>query len=381
MNVNRIARHLLGAMAVAALVLAPACGKKKPEEPKEFQEVTQKIGELDKLSQQANAQSQDQARKLKEAGVTDVKPNAETMQLTDEQKKTLEERIKSEKDSSYKALLQEVIDKDKEIQNLNEKINKIKATLPKPDVARENDSHYAMALRFLKKKGVKETEAKRLISRVNIMEKLAPGFEVYHFYSNGVYGTWVSQGRAKITPNDLIKEEREKVEGERDVAVSQNVKLQEDVNDLLAQKAQITAEIEGLRTEKAKLISDMNELSATNEAQKAKLNSIHYVVGSRKKLESDGVIIVPVFAKDRAGANWSDSVFNKSLDLRNVDSLTITAADAGVKQISKISVVPGSLEKDVHYTLTISPDKTSATVKFLKKDRFKNEKVVFAVVE
>jgi len=125
----------------------------------------------------------------------------------------------------------------------------------------------------------------------------------------------------------------------------------------------------------------MNALSATNEAQKSQLNSLHYVVGNRKKLETDGVIIVPVFAKDRAGSNWGDSVFTKALDLRTNDTLTITAADAGVKQISKISVVPGSLEKDKHYTLTISADKTSATVKILVKERFKNEKVAFAVVE
>ncbi|HNX95731.1 MAG TPA: hypothetical protein PKL14_11275 [Holophaga sp.] len=381
MTFNRIARHLLGVFAVATLAMVPACHRKGPEEPKEFKDAFQKIGELDKLSQKANVAGSEQSRKLKEAGVEDVRPNAETLQLSDEQKKTLEERIKAEKDSSYKALLQEVIDKDKEIRELNDKISKLKAVLPKPDVAREGDSHYAMALRFLRKKGIKESEAKRLISRVNIMEKLAPGFEVYHFYNNGVYGTWVSQGKSKITPNDLIREEREKVEGERDVAVSQNVKLQEDVNDLLAQKAQISAEIEGLRTEKTKLINDMNQLSATNEAQKAKLNSVHYVVGARKKLEAEGVIIVPVFARDRAGSKWSDGVFNKSLDLRSADSLTITAAEAGVKQISKVSVVPGSLEKDKHYTLTISGDKSSATVKFLAKDRFKNEKVVFAVVE
>jgi hypothetical protein len=43
--------------------------------------------------------------------------------------------------------------------------------------------------------------------------------------------------------------------------------------------------------------------------------------------------------------------------------------------------VPGSLEKDKHYSLTIAPDKSSVTVKILAKDRFKNEKVVFAVVE
>jgi hypothetical protein len=125
----------------------------------------------------------------------------------------------------------------------------------------------------------------------------------------------------------------------------------------------------------------MEALSATNEAQKAKLNSLHYVIGDRKKLEKDGIVIVPVFAKDRAGEKWADSVFNKSLDLRSTDSITITAAEVGLKSIGKVSVVPGSLEKDKHYSLTIAPDKQSAVIKFITKDRFKNEKVVFAVTD
>ena len=108
---------------------------------------------------------------------------------------------------------------------------------------------------------------------------------------------------------------------------------------------------------------------------------MHYLVGNRKALEKDGVIVVPVFAKDRAGSNWSDSAFTKALDLRNADSITLTAADAGLQKISKVSVIPGSLEKDKHYTLTLSQDRTSATVKILSKDRFLNEKVVFALAD
>lgn len=381
MTLNRFLKSFAGALAVAALSFTLACNHKKgPEEPKEFKDIAEKIGEVDKLGQKAQAINQDQTQKLQEAGVTGIRPG-ETMQLTEEQKKALEERIKTEKNSSYQALLQEVLDKDKEIKTLNEQIAKIKAQLPKPEVARENDSHYTMALRYLRKRGVSETEAKRLISRVNVMEKLAPGFEIYHFYTNGVYGTWVSQGKARITPNDLIREEREKIEGERDTAVAHGEKLQDEVNDLLSQKAKITSEIEGLRTEKAKLIDDMNALSATNEQQKAKLNSLHYVVGSRKQLETDGVIIVPVFAKDRAGKNWTDSVFNKALDLRASDTLVIKASDVGLAKIGKVSVVPGSYVKDEHYSLVISEDKSTATIKFLTKDRFKNDKVVFAVTD
>ena len=376
---SRLSRIFLSALTVAVLLVAPGC--KRSGEDKEIHELSQKAAELDKLSQQASSAQTEEAQKLKQAGVNDVKPNAATLQLTDEQKAALEERIKAEKNSSYQALLQEVLDKDKEIKGLNEKMAQLRAVLPRPDVAKANDSHYGMAMRFLRKKGVSEEKAKELISRVLIMDKMAPGFEVYHFYNKGVYGSWVAQGRATISPTELQAEEKAKIEGERDVAVEKNTKLEEEVADLNAQKEKITAEIDSLRVEKNNMIKDMDALSATNEAQKSKLNSMHYVVGSRKTLEKDGVIVVPVFAKDRAGANWADGVFTKALDLRSADSITLTAADAGLQKISKVSVIPGSLEKDKHYSLTISQDKTSATVKILAKDRFINEKVVFALAD
>ena len=377
---SRFQRHLMGAFTVAALMLAPGCNKKASENP-EIQDLSQKAAELDKLSQKANVSGAEQNRKLKEAGVNDVKPNAETLQLTDEQKTALETRIKAEKNSSYQALLQEVLDKDKEIQTLNEKISKLKAVLPKPDIAKANDSHYGMAMRFLKKHGVHEDKAKKLISRVLIMDKLAPGFEVYHFYSNGVYGSWVAQGKATMTPTELQAEAKAKIEGERDTAVAQGQKLTEDLADLNAQKEKITAEVAGLQTEKTNMIKELEGLAATNEAQKAKLNSLHFVIGERKSLEAKGIIVVPVFAKDRAGANWADSVFTKALDLRSQDTIVITASELSLKKLGKLSVVPGSLEKDKHYSVTFTEDKSSATIKLLNKERFKNEKVVFAVSE
>jgi hypothetical protein len=379
MNFPRLTRYLLGAFTVALLLVAPGC--KKDGEPKEIRDLSQKAAELDKLSQKANVSGAEQSRKLKEAGVNDVKPNAETLQLTDDQKKALEERIKAEKNSSYQALLQEVLDKDKEIKDLNDKISKLRAILPKPDVAKANDSHYGMAMKYLKKRGVGEEQAKKLVSRVLIMDKLAPGFEVYHFYANGVYGSWGFQGKASITPTELQAEEKAKIEGERDTAVAQGQKLQEELSDLNAQKEKITAEVAALQSEKTNMIKELEGLAATNEAQKAKLNSLHYVVGERKGLEAKGIIVVPVFAKDRAGANWADSVFTKAVDLRSQDTITITAAEVGLTKLGKVSVIPGSLEKDKHYSVTFSEDKSSATIKLLSKERFKNEKVVFAVAD
>ena len=380
MLLPRLNRYLLGAFTAATLLVAPACNKKQAENP-EIRDLSQKAAELDSLSQKANVTAADQTRKLKEAGVNDVKPNPETLQLTEPQKVALEARIKAEKNSSYQALLQEVLDKDKDLVEINDKMAKLKAVLPRPDLARENDSHYGMAMRFLKKKGVQEEQARKLVSRVLIMDKLAPGFQVYHFYANGVYGSWVSQGKATVTPTELQAEEKAKIEGERDTAVAQSSKLQEELSDLNAQKEKIIADLAGLQTEKTAMITELEGMSATNEAQKAKLNSLHYVVGERKSLEAKGIIVVPVFAKDRAGANWADGVFTKAIDLRAQDTLQLTAAELGLGKLGKVSVVPGSLVKDKHYTVTFTEDKATATIKLLNKERFRNEKVVFAVTD
>ncbi|MCX6547052.1 MAG: hypothetical protein ACOYNX_04925 [Geothrix sp.] len=377
MNPFRRVALVLALLAVPSLVLTVACKREDPQ----IRELTQKAAEADKAGQQLAQAGGEQQKKLAQAGVNDVKPNAETLLLTDDQKKALEERIRNEKNSSYQALLQEVLDKDKEIKDLNGKLAKLRADLPKPDLAKPNDSHYGMALRFLKKKGVSDDNAKKLVSRVAILDKLAPGFEVYHFYANGTYGTWVAQGKAKISPSDLMRQEREKIEGERDTAVAQSDKLQVEVLDLESQKKKIEEEIAGLRSERTNLLEERTKLQADNAGQLSKLNSLHYVVGTRDDLKASGVIEIPVFAKDRAGKNWRDEVFTQSLDLRSGKTIVIKAGDLGLKRIGKVNVVPGSYLKDEHYRLTISEDKLSATVELIAVSRFRNDKVVFAVTD
>ena len=129
-------------------------------------------------------------------------------------------------------------------------------------------------------------------------------------------------------------------------------------------------------------MSQVNELSTLSQGQKAKLNAMHYLVGRRKQLEEDGVIVVPVFAKDRMGPKALAAKFDKDLNLDGPNpELTIKASDLGLKTIGKVSVIPGSLEKDQHYTVTLSEDKTSAKVRILDVERLRNDRVVFAVTD
>jgi hypothetical protein len=372
-------RNFLSALTVLMLLVAPACNR--TGENKEIKEMSQKAAELEKLNQQASAKGAEETRKLAEAGITNIAPNPDTLQLTDEQKKALEARIKQEKNSSYQAVFQEVLDKDKEIKDLNHKIAQLRAVLPKPEIAMADDSHYGMALRFLKKRGVSEEKAKMLISKVLILDKMTPGFEVYHFYSNGVYGTWVAQGKADLSPTELQAADRASLENERDTAKQQAQQLQSQIASLNAEAEKVAADVDALRAEKTKLTTELASLTAANNTQQAMLNSVHYLVGERKALVQQGVIVVPVLARDRAGANWKDEAFTKNADLRSEDSITLTAAEAGLGRIRKVDVVPGSLEKDKQYTLEFNPDRTVATVKFLDKERFRNEKVVFALAD
>jgi len=367
-------------LAAAVLVSTVAC-KTGSEQEKEIKDLTTRTAELDGLMQQNMAAGAQQSAQLRAAGVGGLKLDAETGQLTPEQKALLEKRVRDERDNSTKGLIQEVLDRDKEIDGLNKKIAGLRSILPKPDVAAAADNHYALAMKYLRKRKVGEETAKKLVSRVLILDKLVPGFEVYHFYSGGVYGTWVAQGKAPISPSEWMAQEKQRLENERDTAVSWAERLQEEVYDLTNQKTILESEVEDLREMKDKLIDDLNVLAATNESQKAKLNSLHYLVGDRRQLQREGVIIVPIFAHDRAGKHWRDDIFDKTLDLRTEDTIEIAAQDADLETIGKLSVVPSSYTKGVHYTFAISEDRKTATIKILEKDRFRNDKVVFAVSE
>jgi len=379
MTRTTLSKFLLAAAAAAALLVAPACGRTEGE--KQVKDLSQKAAELESLNQKAGAASAEEKRKLAQAGVNNVAPNPDTLELTPDQKTALEARIKVEKNSSYQALLQEVLDKDKEIKGLNQKIGQLRAVLPRPEIARADDTHFDMSVRYLRKRGVPEEKAKALVAKVLTVDQLAPGFHVYHFYSNGVYGSWVAQGKADMSPTQLQAERRAKIEGERDQALERSKELQASIVDLTAQQQKLTADVEGLRAEKEKMTKDLTVLTAASQTQQALLNSVHYLVGRRKALEDEGIIVVPVFAKDRAGSNWNDQVFTKAADLRSQDTITISAAEAGVEKINKVNVVPGSLVRDKHYTLAFNPDHTQATVRLLAKERFRNEKVAFAVTD
>ncbi len=375
-------RFALGAaLAITPLALTIGCDRKADQaEAAKAEDLVRKVTEAEKAEGQVKQAAQAQAQAMGQAG---MQPNTQGVQLTDAQRGLLEKRVKEEKDNSTAALIQEILDRDKQIKELDSRVARLRAELPKPQIATEKDNHFAMAVRFLKGKGIAEDKAKTLAARANIMEELQPGWQVYQQYFNGTYLTTVTQGKASVSPSEFVKGQRIALERERDDTRAIARGLADEVDSLVAQRVKVEEEISALRTEKTTLQSQVGELTTLSTGQKAKLNSMHYLIGARKQLEEDGVIVVPIFTKDRMGPKATVAKFDKDLLLEGNGNpeVVIKASELGVKKIAKVNVVPGSLEKDKHYAIAYADDKQSATVKILDPERLKNDRVVFAVAD
>ena len=365
---------------LATTCLAVACLACKQEDP-QIRALTKRAAEADEAAQELREAWSAQFQRLSLAGVKGIRIDAGPMALTENQKRALEARVRLEKDTSRRGLLVEILGKDGELQALEARLRGLRADLPIPEIAAPNDSHYGLALRFLKGRGLTDAQARLAISRVVLAERLAPGFEVYHFYSDGRYGTWVSQGGAAVSPWELDGRPPSPLARERDEAVAHGQRLQRELRTLGDQKQRIEQEIAAIQAERRRFLEGRDQLQGENEAQLARLHSLHYLVGVRETLEKEGIIEVPLFGRDQSGRNWKDAVFTRNLDLRAGASLAIRARDLGLSQIDKVSLVPGSYLPGEHYQLTVSADRQTAIVELLTLQRFKNDKVVFAVTE
>jgi len=372
-------------VVVLGLLLGTACKKESTKVSSEL-EMVQKIS---KMEQDINAKQDEMntlLRTYQQQGGKDVgKMVGQT--LSPEQKTILEQKLQKEEGIAYKDLLQDILKKDKEVEDLKVQIQDLEKKLPNAVVVKRGDKHFELALEFLKEKGVDPKEAKKLIYQNNIMEELVPGFKVWHFYDQGVYGTFVTQGEASVSPYRVTQQAKQKIIDEKDRAVTQKdalskekATLTEQVSELEAKRNQLNQDVAMLQAEREELLKKMQEVKDLSEELKSKLNSVYYRVGDRQTMIKEGVVKDPWYGQPTL-QNFKEESFPNRLDLRGGDSVIITAEDAKVAKITKVKLAPGNIFKDTQdYTVTISADGKQATVKMLNKDKFKAERTMAILV-
>lgn len=308
--------------------------------------------------------------------------------LTPEQKAVLEQKLQKEEGIGYRDLISDILKREKEVEDLKVQVQDLEKKLPSAVVVKRGDKHLDIAMNFLTKdKGLDPATAKKLALQTNLMDELVPGFKVWNFYDNGVFGTFVTQGDASVSPYRVIQKAKQELVSAKDQAISQRNELAkekttllEQVSDLEKRRDQLNQDVAMLQAERADLLKKMQEVQDLSEDLKARLNSIFYKVGDRQTLVKSGLVQDPWYGQPRI-AKFDEANFPQHLDLRNGDSITFTAQDAGVASITKVKVAPGMAFKiDQDYSWSIAPDGKTGTLKILNKDKFKAERTMVILV-
>jgi hypothetical protein len=306
-------------------------------------------------------------------------PSINALNLSEEEKKLLEEKIKEEKDISVKSLLSEILEKNEEISELNGKIELLEALLPKPHIVTKGENHYQISMNYLlNEKGVEKERAIKLVERTALFEPLIPGFKVWNFYTGDEYGTFITQGEAPISPNEIRRQAKKIITEARDRAIAEKDRLAQEIDILENRREQLISQLDHLGQEKISLIDQLSNLSQQNLTMQKAVNSLHFLLDLKSNLLDKG-IIKGGFLRPTRLREVSPELFNQAVDLRRQDRIEISAAQFSLLRLRKIALYPRFYKRGIDYKVKITEDKKNATLTVLAIEKFKNERAVISV--
>jgi uncharacterized coiled-coil DUF342 family protein len=370
---------IIGVLVVALLLMAyflffQSKGEVSTEgaaQIRQMQEMTQEVQQLESDVKEKKDEIFSLVDEYKEkTGEASLGVNA--LELGEDEKKILEQRVSEEKDVSVKSLLEEILEKNNEIRELSAKIAEIEALLPKPHIVAKGENHYKVAMDFLmNEKGVEKKRALKLVERTALFDELVPGFKVWNFYTGDAYGSSVTQGTASISPNTLIRRAKKKLVDARDEAIFQRDKLSEDIKTLEDKRGTLINHVDSLTKEKESLIGQVSELNV-------EVNSLSYLLDSQSNLKKKGVL-KGGFLKSTKLRDVSPEYFATSIDMRTQTQIVFSAKDLGLRKIKKVILYPKFYIEGTDYKIEMSGDNQTAIVTILDTLKFKNERIVISV--
>lgn len=126
----------------------------------------------------------------------------DSLGFDEKQQAVLKELLDKEENVSYRGLLEKLVEKSEQVSNLQSDINDLVKKLPSPRRVKIGQTHFNVAMDYLTtEQGLDKKSAKSLIDRVALIDEVVPGFDIWLYYNDGVFGTFVTQGAAKVSPN------------------------------------------------------------------------------------------------------------------------------------------------------------------------------------
>jgi hypothetical protein len=309
--------------------------------------------------------------------------------LSAEEEQALDDLVRQEKDPSYRGILGQVVEDMKKIRDLQNKVTQLEGLLPGDGVdVKPGDTHMKLAMQYLEKdKGVPESRAKELISRLNIMEtNLEKGMKVHFYYdpAKDFFGTWVAQGAASHSPLALVRAKEMRLIQEKDAAVAKANTLQDEKAQLEEMRDALQKEIAELETRKAGLESTVSqlELDKTKAEESARIsgeklaehqNSVWYDADLAERLRARGVLKTVNKVE-----NIGEVKFANNIDLSKTKSITLKPSQFGIDHISDVRIVPTYLKEGRDVGVRFADDGT-VEVTVLNEGALRGQKILFVV--
>ncbi len=282
--------------------------------------------------------------------------------------------LSKEKDVSTQGLLREILSTRTEIEELQGRIDLLKEQLPTPETVARGDSHLKMATSWLAANhGLEQKEADRLARRALLTDQLAPGMEVWHFYADGVYGTTVSQGTAKVSPYFLNVHKMRTLERERDEALQLAASLEAEIVVLEKTRDSLRRDLARTEQEKREVEMANEELTVERDDLVAEAESVYFHIDTRRRLrEKDVITPLGIQLKD-----WRKDLFQDKMDLRYDYEIEVQARDFGVPRINGVKLLPtGMYHEGKDYSVSLGEGKRTARITLDNISKFKNSAFV-----
>jgi hypothetical protein len=344
---------------------------------RQMQQVVNKVRDLEAVIQQNQGKIFSLMREYKEKTGKEL-PAMNLLNLSEEEERILANRIRNEQDVT-KTLLSDIIENNSEIRELKAEIERLEKLLPAPRIVETGENHFQIAMDFLlNEKKLEKKRALELVERVLLFDPLIPGFKVWNFYFREEYGTFITQGSAAISPNEVRRRSKRKLIDARDRALGERDKLAQDISVLESRRGEVISQLDLLNLEKQKLITRISDLNKENLKMQETINSLFYLVDLKRNLKKRG-IIKGGFLRSLKLRKVSPEFFNQSIDMRARDTIKILAADFGRKKIKKVLLYPKYYKKGIDYEVTVNLDRKAAELIILDTAKLKNERVVISV--
>lgn len=335
------------------------------------------LAEANRISSIEGDIKQEQARFVELARQYEQKTGQKLqgIELSPDQQKMLQDMLQQEKDVSYSGLIQDILDRQKKIDDLEGQIDKLKGSLPKPLVVQKGETHYKIALRWLtEEKGLSKQDAEKLIKRAMLSDHLAQGHEVWNFYEDGVFASAVTQGSARISPYLLNLSYERKITSQRDDAVARADQLAAEMDVLTAQRDQLQSDIVRLEEQRAQLQVERDQYAQRTTELETFTASTRYYIDTKRNLKEAEIL------EGQKLVNTRPELFDRSLDLRNENRIVVRASDHDLKKVSDATILPNQLFlKKRDYTVEVSSDKQRLTIDLANADKFTNASFVVLV--